>query len=78
MPGFDGTGPNGMGPRSGRGMGRCNGTQSNDGWYGRGMGRRGMGRGRCCPLAPFTNQDRLEALREERKRLEDEIAALEK
>lgn len=38
MPQMDGTGPNGQGPRSGRGMGNCNGQG------GRGMGR-GMGLG---------------------------------
>jgi hypothetical protein len=78
MPGFDGTGPNGLGPRSGRGMGRCNETQTSDGWYGRGMGRRGMGRGRYCQVAPLANQDRLAILKEEKRRLEEEIAALEK
>lgn len=47
MPGFNGTGPNGMGPMTGRGMGYCN---NNNTGAGRGMGRsvgfgRGMGRG---------------------------------
>lgn len=27
MPGFDRTGPNGEGPRTGRGLGRCNGNR---------------------------------------------------
>ena len=58
MPGGDRTGPNGMGPRTGRGAGFCNGFDRpgymNGGagtgfCYGRGMGRgfgRGMGYGR--------------------------------
>ncbi|NIV97652.1 hypothetical protein GWN26_00245, partial [Candidatus Saccharibacteria bacterium] len=48
MPRFDGTGPQGQGPMTGRGMGRCADAQR-PGWgQGRGMGRgagRGMGRG---------------------------------
>ena len=44
MPGFDGTGPNGMGPMTGRGMGSCN--PSNGNYFGRGQGYgRGQGRG---------------------------------
>lgn len=38
MPNQDGTGPNGQGPRSGRGMGNCEGQ-------GGGRQRRGFGRG---------------------------------
>jgi hypothetical protein len=46
MPNQDSTGPNGQGPRTGRGMGNCNG-QGGTG-AGRGAGRgfgRGLGRG---------------------------------
>jgi len=49
MPGFDGSGPRGEGPMSGRGQGRC-GTRAGNrriGMDGRGAGRgtgRGMGR----------------------------------
>lgn len=44
MPAMDGTGPNGQGPMTGGGFGRCNpGTDKT--YYGCGMGR-GMGRGR--------------------------------
>jgi len=59
MPGFDATGPNGQGPRTGRGLGKCKPAKSNkeenisDFDRGRGMGRgyrhgygRGMGGGR--------------------------------
>jgi len=42
MPNQDSTGPNGQGPRTGRGMGNCNG-QGGTG-IGRGAGR-GLGRG---------------------------------
>lgn len=50
MPGFNATGPNGQGPRTGRGLGKCKPAKSNkeenfsDFDRGRGMGR-GMGRG---------------------------------
>ncbi|GER80934.1 MAG: DUF5320 domain-containing protein [Anaerolineales bacterium] len=45
MPFQDGTGPQGQGPRTGRGQGNCNGQGGTGG--GRGLGRgRGFGRGR--------------------------------
>lgn len=43
MPRGDRTGPDGMGPMTGRGLGDCAGTASP--FYGRGFGR-GLGRGR--------------------------------
>lgn len=44
MPGFDQTGPNGMGPMTGRGAGRCAGARK----QGRRMGQGGRGwRYRC-------------------------------
>jgi len=51
MPNKDGKGPNGEGPRTGRGLGPCEGASSKaedaTRGYGRGCGRgRGMGRGR--------------------------------
>jgi hypothetical protein len=52
MPGYDRTGPNGLGPLTGRGMGDCSaarrGSFRNSRGMGRGMGRamgRGMGLG---------------------------------
>jgi len=48
MPGFDRTGPLGMGPRTGWGRGLCGSGISRaagTGWFGRG---RGMGRGLWC------------------------------
>ncbi|MEW5872572.1 MAG: DUF5320 domain-containing protein [Chloroflexota bacterium] len=44
MPGFDRTGPQGAGPRTGRGMGYCNSPASVS-RYGFGFGRGGGGRG---------------------------------
>ncbi|NDK08800.1 hypothetical protein EOM39_06190 [Candidatus Gracilibacteria bacterium] len=63
MPNKDGTGPNGKGPKTGRGMGKC-GTNSNDlelkdaSDYcdGKGTGR-GQGRGRCCGRGQKGNND---------------------
>jgi hypothetical protein len=53
MPGYDGTGPLGQGPRTGGGFGFCppgSGPAYGAGWYGRGAGRGGLpwggGRGR--------------------------------
>jgi len=51
MPGFDRTGPEGQGPMTGRGLGRCNPdnefNEEDDIRFGRGWGRgRGLGRGR--------------------------------
>ena len=39
MPGFDGTGPEGKGPKTGRQMGKCEGAQPVERNYGRGVGR---------------------------------------
>lgn len=50
MPGFNGTGPNGAGPMTGRGMGSCAGNNLDARGFGAGRGLgsgagRGMGRG---------------------------------
>ncbi len=48
MPGFNGTGPLGQGPLTGRGLGPCGGGMAygRTGWFGRGFGYgRGFGRG---------------------------------
>ena len=57
MPGFDGTGPQGQGPRTGGGFGRCTDAVLAEDWAvqskggSRGIGRGGLpwggGRGRC-------------------------------
>jgi len=59
MPRFDGTGPQGQGPMTGRGMGSCN--KGACPVFGRGNGRgmgRGAGRGfsRFCPWRWFSAQ----------------------
>jgi len=50
MPGFDGTGPRGQGPRTGGGWGRC-APLPDEPYVVRGVGRGGLpwggGRGRC-------------------------------
>lgn len=45
MPGFDGSGPAGAGPKTGRGLGPCNGAIPSGKTGMRGFGR-GMGAGR--------------------------------
>jgi len=78
MPGFDGTGPNGLGPMTGREMGNCLQAQ---GGCGRGLGRgRGFGRGRNCWVAAEAapSQERIESLKACKKRIEAEIETLEK
>lgn len=77
MPGFDGTGPNGLGPMSGRGMGDCRQAQGGCG-LGRGLGRGRGGRCRFAGLAEdVAPQERIEILKASKKRLEAEIEALE-
>ncbi|MCD6367449.1 MAG: DUF5320 domain-containing protein [Candidatus Aenigmarchaeota archaeon] len=87
MPGGDGTGPMGMGPRTGRGLGYCSGYNSpgyTKGFpmgagFGRGFrGRRWFGFGRFWPritsvINPFSRLSR----DDEVKILEDEKRALE-
>jgi len=72
MPGQDGTGPQGQGPMTGRGLGPC-------GW---GM-RRGFGRGfgwRCWGAAPmtFTKEEEKKILEAELKEIELEKREIEK
>ena len=77
MPRRDGTGPRGIGPLSGRGMGNCAVPFSGRGMGG-GMGRRGTGRamglghgatetglGRGAGFASTSAQDEMSALRQE-------------
>ncbi len=77
MPGMDGTGPMGMGPRTGRGMGPC----------GRGLGPGfGRGFGRCLGWrwmqSPYyaditlSKEDQKKILQEELKALEEEKKAI--
>jgi hypothetical protein len=57
MPNRNGTGPAGMGPMSGRGMGRCGGGRGAGNGQGLGLGRRGGFRGQAAP------QDETQALK---------------
>lgn len=81
MPGRDGTGPLGAGPRSGRGMGRCGGGSSVD-FRGCGMGRRGGGSRRMGGGAGRGGYGSADATlqadpAQRRMILEDQVAALE-
>jgi len=73
MPAQDGTGPIGMGPRTGRGFGPC----------GFGMGwrhhnhHRGLGR-YFCWNPPQTKEDQKKALVDYRKALEEELEDIKK
>lgn len=53
MPNFDGTGPQGRGPMTGRGQGPCNTGNGSGRAYGRGRGR---GFGRWAGFCPFFGQ----------------------
>lgn len=74
MPNFNGTGPQGQGPLTGRGLGPCGG----------GMGsRRGGGRGfRRMPAAGYQRPqevlDEKETLAQEEKYLKEELEAVKK
>jgi len=62
MPRFDGTGPMGQGPRTGRGMGNCLGV----GGCGRGFGFRNF----------YTKKEETEILKDEQIILEEELKAI--
>ena len=68
MPGFNRTGPSGLGPRTGRGCGPC----------GQGL-RRGIGYGIGYGMgyrAPITNKQEKEVLTEDMNVLQEEIKAI--
>ena len=68
MPGFNRTGPSGLGPRTGRGFGPC----------GQGL-RQGMGRAMGCRMgyrAPVTSNQEKEILTEDMNFLQEEIKAI--
>jgi hypothetical protein len=70
MPGFDRTGPRGLGPRTGRGMGPCGDGYGYGGGYGGGFGR-GFGGRRF-----LTRKEEKESLEEETEALEQELKAI--
>jgi hypothetical protein len=79
MPRLDGTGPQGQGPMTGRGMGNCRGVGR--GFLGRGFGF-GRGFGRWCPFAnntqALTKEEQKKLLLEEKEAIEQELANLDK
>ena len=86
MPGFDQTGPAGIGPGTGRGMGPCGGRAYRKGFhlaagggFGRGFGR---GRGSCwnayAEPEPLSTEAKKQLLEAELKRLEAEKAEIER
>lgn len=79
MPGGDRTGPRGLGPMTGRGLGDCSNT-SNTGntFFGGGFGRgMGFGRGRGFGFRNFFNANRNTDLENEVQSLKDKISSLE-
>jgi len=73
MPKFDGTGPSGNGPRSGRGLGTCQERNLHE--EPRRMGR-GNGRGIGCGrnfCGPNTNCSEIELLKERIQELENQL-----
>ena len=77
MPKFDGTGPEGLGPKTGRGMGKCQGANENERGRGRGFGRGPRNNPNCRFAEDATPQERLDALKASKKQIEVEIEALE-
>ncbi|MFA5074704.1 MAG: DUF5320 domain-containing protein [Candidatus Babeliales bacterium] len=67
MPNFDGTGPNGLGPLTGRGMGKCRRNLSNP--KGSGLRRR-LFRGNCRFI---DDQNDYQSLSDYKKELEREL-----
>lgn len=73
MPGKDKTGPMGIGPMSGRGMGPCGGGMA----YGGRSGGRGLGWRRFWGFYPAPNvnkKEEAEILSEEAQALEEDLA----
>ena len=75
MPNFDGTGPRGAGPATGRRMGHCFGPGMGGFGWGRGSGR-GFGRWNCpfCSwFGPKDKKEQKEYLNQCKKDLEEEL-----
>jgi len=72
MPRFDGTGPFGSGPSTGRGMGPCGAGLKRMGGYGRGFGRS------YNPYQPrVTKKEETEMLTNEAEAIEEELKAVQ-
>jgi len=72
MPRFNGTGPQGFGPMTGRGMGPCGGGYGPGRGFGGGRGF-GAGYGRGFRQRPWTKDDEIASLEDEEKALQEEI-----
>lgn len=75
MPRQNGTGPMGIGPMTGRGMGPCGGGMA----YGRRGGGRGLGWRRFWgyyPASAPTKKEEIEVLSEESTALEEELKVI--
>lgn len=72
MPGFNRTGPSGLGPRTGRGFGPCGQNLRRGGGYGMGCG---MGY-RVGYRAPITDKQEKEILTEDMNFLQEEIKTI--
>ncbi len=74
MPRFDGTGPLGLGPGTGWGLGPCGAGMAWRRGFGRGFGWRRFWRFWGCPYQPeLTKKEEKEWLEEELKNLEEEM-----
>lgn len=84
MPRFDGTGPMGMGPMTGRGMGNCTGVRRPlgagyaGGFCGRGRGFYGYNRPYFYDNPQYTQKPSKELLLDQKKYLEEELASINK
>lgn len=80
MPGFDGTGPRGMGPMTGGGRGFCLSGRRLDASYPyrfhRGMGGGYRYRETALPAVPSAPEDLLSSLREEIRSLSEKVDKL--
>jgi len=83
MPMLDGTGPNGLGPMTGRGLGPCSGNAPQAGWrrffggFGRGRGL-GLGRGFGFFGQQLTQEERKDWLEAQKEAIETELKNLPK
>ena len=81
MPRFDGTGPNGEGPKTGRFLGNCGLDSNNVNPQGRCLRGNGQGRG-FCRFSRINNQENLnvniEELKNRKQALLEEIDFIER
>ncbi len=73
MPFGDGTGPRGLGPRTGRGLGPCEAGLARERRYGRGFGR-GYG---WWAYNPVTREEEKRILEAEKKSIEQRLKEIE-